>query len=167
MKARSTTMGKIKDAIVAYLSQNQYCVLSTCTQDIPRATPVRYENDDLTVNILSEKQSAKFFMLEKNKNVALGIYNDDSPMRGLQLWGRALVMSHGDPKHAAALPPGMKDNPKMQEAIKNLNLIEVTPIKIVLLDQSRDGNAYLLWQLDQDGNEQEQEFKSPVEVSRL
>jgi uncharacterized protein YhbP (UPF0306 family) len=160
-------MGKIKDAIVAYLKQNQYCVLSTCSQDTPRATPVRYENDGVTVNILSEKQSAKFLMLEKNKRVALGIYNDDSPMRGLQLWGKAEVMSHGDPEHEAALPPGMKDNPKMQAAIQNLNLIKVTSSKIVLLDQSRDGNAYLLWELDQNGNDVEQEFKSPAEVSKL
>ena len=160
-------MGKIKDEIVAYLSQNQYCVLSTCSQDTPRATPVRYENDGVIVNILSEKQSAKFLVLEKNTQIALGIYNDDSPMRGLQLWGRAEVMFHGDPEHEAALPPGMKDNPKMQAAIQNLNLIKITPSKMVLLDQSRDGAPYLLWELDQDGNDVEQEFKSPAEVSRL
>jgi hypothetical protein len=160
-------MGKVKNEIVTYLKQNQFCVLCTCSQDNPRATPVRYNSDDLTIHILSEKHSAKFIVLKKNQHISLGIYNDDAPMRGLQLWGEAKILSHGDPGYDAGLPPEMKDNPKMQDAMKVLNLIKVTPSKIVLLDQSRDGAPYLLWELDKGGNEQEREIKKVGEVSKL
>ncbi len=55
-------MGKVKDEISQYLKQNQFCVLCTCSNDESRATPVRYQSYGLTVNILSEKYSAKFII---------------------------------------------------------------------------------------------------------
>jgi len=160
-------MGKVKEEIAQYLKKNNYCVLSTTRKDVPRATPVRYWNDGLKIIVLSEKYTAKFDYLKKNTNVSLGIYSARRPVRGLQLWGKAEVITHKDPRHNAYLPARIKKNPRMKTASKILNVIQIVPHKIVMLDQSRKGNHFLCWERDTQGNEKEKEMKSLRAVSKL
>ncbi len=160
-------MGKVKQEIVQYLKKNRFCVLCTCSNNDPRATPVRYWNDDLKIIVFSEKFTAKFKLLEKNPNVSLGIYTARRPLKGLQLWGKAEVITHEDPRHESYLPAQVKKNPKMKAARKVLNLIQIIPNKIVMLDQSRKGNHFLCWELNKYLKEKEQEIKSLRKVSKL
>ena len=144
-------MGKVKQEIAHYLKKNRFCVLCTSSNDAPRATPVRYWADDLKIRIFSEKYTAKFKALKKNPLVSLGIYTARRPLKGLQLWGTAEVITHADPRHNIYLPPQVKKNPRMQTAKKILYLILITPYKIVLLDQNRKEHPYLLWECNKKG----------------
>ena len=47
-------MGTIKEKILHYLGENQYCVLCTGAGDEVRATPVRYATDGDEVKFLVE-----------------------------------------------------------------------------------------------------------------
>jgi len=160
-------MGKVKKEIEQYLKKNLFCVLGTFSKDNLRVTPVRYWCDDLKILIFSEKYTAKFKLLKKNPKVSLGIYTASRPTKGLQLWGRAEVITHEDPRHDTYLPPQVKKNPKMKAVRKVLNLIQITPNKIVMLDQARKINPFLLWELDNNGKEKEREIKTLRGASQL
>jgi uncharacterized protein YhbP (UPF0306 family) len=160
-------MGKVKQEILQYLKKNRFCVLCTFSSKDLRATPVRYWSDDLKINIFSEKFTAKFKLLEKNPKVSLGIYTARRPLKGLQLWGKAEVITYGDPRHETHLPSQVKKNPRLKGMRKILHLIQITPNKIVMLDQSRQGTPFLQWEIDKDGKEREQEIKTLRGASKL
>jgi hypothetical protein len=161
-------MGKVRQDILRYLKKHKYCVLCTCSGDEPRATPVRYHaDDDLKIMIYSENYFKKFKNLEENPNVSLALYNQRLPYRGLQVWGKAEIITHRDPQHADYLPGRAKRNPKMQEACKILNLIIITPSRIVLLDQLRRRGRYAVWEMNRDGKETERDVKTARELGRL
>ncbi len=160
-------MGKIKDEIAKFLKQNNMCVLSTCRKDEPRATPVTYWSDGLTVNIFSEKFTSKFEFLEKNLKVAIGIYASNHPPRGLQLWGKAEIIDHEDPRHDRRMPRRAKENPKYESLRKIVKLLQITPWKIVVVDGSRKGKTFLKWEVDRNGKEIEKEIKTLRGASQL
>jgi uncharacterized protein YhbP (UPF0306 family) len=161
-------MGNVRDEITRYLKKNRYCVLCTCAGNAPRATPVRYQTDDLTIIIYSERFTKKFSYLKKNRTVAIALHSSRSPIKGLQLWGTAEVVTHRDPRHAAYLFPEAKRSTKLQEACKVLNLILVAPQRIVMLDQVPGrGYRYYVWERDKRGRETEREVKTIRELSRL
>ena len=161
-------MGYVRDQINNYLKKHRYCVLCTCVGDKSRATPVRYQSDDLNIIIYSERFTRKFSYLRKNRTVTIALHSTRSPIQGLQLWGTAEVITHRDPRHAAHLFPEAKRSAKLQEACKVLNLILVTPRRIVMLDQVPGrGYRYYVWEQDKRGRETEREVKTIRELSRL
>jgi len=161
-------MGKIKKEMETYLKARKYLVLCTSSGDDLRATSVTYEvGDDLQILIYSENYSRKFDLLKKNKKVALALHNERKPYKGLQLWGTAEVITPDDPRHFECLPKVAKKSEKMVEACKVLNLILVTPARIVMLDQGREGGCYVRWEKDKKGNETEREADTAQEMSKL
>ena len=161
-------MGHVRDQITNYLKKNCYCVLCTSVGNESRATPVRYQADDLNIIIYSERFTRKFSYLKKNRNVTIALHSTLSPIQGLQLWGTAEVITHRDPRHTAYLFPEAKRSAKLQEACKVLNLILVTPRRIVMLDQVPGrGYRYYVWERGKRGRETEREVKTIRELSRL
>ncbi len=128
-------MGTSKEKILQYLGENQYCVLCTGAGNDVRATPVRYATDGMNIVIYSEKFTRKFAYLKKNPTVALALHSTSHPLKGLQIWGTAEVITAGDPRHAEYLFAEAKKSEKLREACKVLNLIFVKPRRMVLLEQ--------------------------------
>ena len=161
-------MGAIKEKIFRYLGENQYCVLCTGSGDELRATPVRYAADDHNIIIYSEKFTRKFVCLKKNPGVALALHATSHPLKGLQIWGTAEVITAGDPRHDEYLFAEAKKSEKLREACRVLNLILVAPRRMVLLEQTPEkGYWYYVWEQDKRGREKEQEIKTIRELSRL
>jgi hypothetical protein len=160
-------MGHVRDQITNYLKKNRYCVMCTSVGNESRATPVKYQADDLSIIIYSERFTRKFSYLKKNRNVTIALHSTRSPIQGLQLWGTAEVITHRDPRHTAYLFPEAKRSAKLQEACKVLNLILVTPRRIVMLDQvPGSGYRYYVWERGKRGRETEREVKTIRELSR-
>lgn len=161
-------MGAIKEKILRYLGKNQYCVLCTGSGDELRATPVRYAADDHSIIIYSEKFTRKFAYLKKNPNVALALHSHEHPIQGLQIWGTAEVITASDPRHGQYLFEEAKRSEKLRQACRVLNLIIVSPRRMVLLEQlPGKGYWYSIWEQDRRGREKEQEIKTIRELSRL
>ena len=40
---------ELRKTIVAFLAENCICTLATCSNNVPRSTPVRYRSKDLTI----------------------------------------------------------------------------------------------------------------------
>ena len=161
-------MGTSKEKILGYLGENQYCVLCTGAGDDVRATPVRYSTDGMNIVIYSEKFTRKFAYLKKNPHVALALHSASHPLKGLQIWGAAEVVTAGDSRHADYLFAEAKKSEKLREACKVLNLILIAPCRMVLLEQLPEkGYWYYVWEKDKRGREKEQEIKTVRELSNL
>ena len=161
-------MGTSKDKNFHYLGENQYCVLCTGMGDDVRATPVRYGIDGMNIVIYSEKFTRKFAYLKKNPKVALALHSTSHPLKGLQIWGTAEVVTASDSRHAEYLFAEAKKNEKLREACKVLNLILVVPRRMVLLEQTPEkGYWYYVWEQDKRGREKEQAIKTVRELSSL
>ncbi len=161
-------MGTSKEKILQYLGENQYCVLCTGAGNDVRATPVRYATDGMNILVYSEKFTRKFAYLKKNPAVALALHSTSHPLKGLQIWGMAEVITSGDPRHTDYLFAEAKKSEKLREACKVLNLIFVKPRRMVLLEQiPQKGYWYYVWEQDRRGREKEQEIKTIRELSSL
>ena len=161
-------MGTGKEKILQYLGENQYCVLCTGAGNDVRATPVRYANDGMNILMYSEKFTRKFAYLKKSPRVALALHSTSHPLKGLQIWGDAEVITSGDPRHFEYLFAEAKKNEKLREACKVLNLIFVRPRRMVLLEQVPEkGYWYYVWEQDRRGREKEREIKTIRELSSL
>ena len=98
-----------------FIKRNEVLHLSTCRKNAPRATPLGYFSEGLTVFVLSEG-GAKFQNLKENKKVSFSIAEpyfvakDFFGNKGLQAWGTAKVYSK-------------KKNPgQFAEALKRMNI---------------------------------------------
>jgi len=85
----------LKNEIVAFLEENVICTLATCSNNIPRSTPVRYRSRGLTIYILAEG-GMKTKNIRENPQVSVSLYGPYSgfqSVKGLQLWGTASIIN--------------------------------------------------------------------------
>ncbi len=86
---------ELKKAIIAFLEENVICTLATCSNNIPRSTPVRYRSRGLTLYILAEG-GMKIKNIRENPRVSVslyGAYSGFQSVKGLQLWGTASIIN--------------------------------------------------------------------------
>ena len=122
---------QLKQAIEAYINENNTCALATGTGDYVRCTPIEYSYHDGKFWMFSEG-GKKFIGLEKNDNVSLAIfdkYDGFGNLRSLQIMGTAeIVEPFSDSYNAHAeykkIPIGA-----LQNLQPPMNLICVTPVK--------------------------------------
>jgi len=60
--------------IAAFLRQGNVCVLATCLNDVPRATPIEYYSDGLTLYVAASR-ATKVPNIEGNPYVSVAIYS--------------------------------------------------------------------------------------------
>ena len=60
--------------ISAFLRHGNVCVLATCLNDVPRATPIEYYSDGLTI-FVAPSRATKIKNLEGNPRVGVAIYS--------------------------------------------------------------------------------------------
>jgi nitroimidazol reductase NimA-like FMN-containing flavoprotein (pyridoxamine 5'-phosphate oxidase superfamily) len=89
---------ELRERIIRFLNDHTICTLATCTNNIPRATPVRYRSQGLDIFILTEG-GGKLKNIMENQNVSVSITGDYSGFQsvtGLQLWGIAEIIKPRD-----------------------------------------------------------------------
>ena len=80
--------------ITKFLEENMICTLATCSNNIPRSTPVRYGAKGLTIYISSEG-GGKIKNIRKNPKVSISLYGEYAgfmSVRCLQIWGEATII---------------------------------------------------------------------------
>jgi hypothetical protein len=91
----STKQGTSKRPEEAVLKHGLGCVLATAKDNIPRATPVDFFNDGLTLWVAGEP-GVKIRNLQSNPQIAVGIYQPMNPLklnRSLQIQGKATLIN--------------------------------------------------------------------------
>lgn len=91
--------------IVGFLAAHNMCVLATCREDLPQATPIEFYADHLTLYMIVDP-GTKLKYLEVNPNVSIGIHDSLTgwrSIRGLQIFGRATLIYDNQPEWAVAM----------------------------------------------------------------
>lgn len=138
----------LEQRIRQFLKEGNVCVLATCLNDVPRATPIEYyAGDDLTLYVAAAA-TTKLTNLEGNPRISVGIYNtpytdwtDWYRVKGLQLTGRAEILRYTEQSQAylAALEiydwrPYRTALGKPEGKPMTTNIIKITPGKIEYRD---------------------------------
>jgi len=120
--------------IRAFLDQRKILVLCTCSNDIPRATPMDFymEKEKENFNIyVGPSPGRKLKNMEENPNISIGIYTpmDAGKIQGMQITAsgneRLILLRDGD--------VGFKEAQKIVKGRRKI-LLKIIPEKIELLD---------------------------------
>jgi hypothetical protein len=89
----------------AFLKSHNMCVLATCHGNVPRATPIEYYSDELTVYMMTDS-GTKTRNIAANPLVSIGIHDpltDWLNIRGLQMTGTATLYEDDKPEYWEAM----------------------------------------------------------------
>ncbi len=135
----------LKVAIRDFLDNRKILVLCTCSDNIPRATPMDFYMDKNSneFNIyVGPAPGRKVKNIEENPNVSIGIY---TPMATGKIQGMQITASGND--KLIFLREGDKDFDKVQKIVRGKRklLMKIIPNKIELLDYDfvKDGYSRL------------------------
>lgn len=166
---KETKKDEIEKEIIDYIKghrpQYKTCVLATSKDNIPRATPVMYYQEDLIIWISTEKRkNGKVENIISNPKVSLAIFDpvdsdygwDDT--RGLQLWGKAEIITYKENasefNHAweladseGALKAFGREVP-LDIVKNNLTYIKVKPERISFVDSKKQRGYRVIWTRD-------------------
>jgi nitroimidazol reductase NimA-like FMN-containing flavoprotein (pyridoxamine 5'-phosphate oxidase superfamily) len=140
---------ELKGRIMTFLSEQNMCVLATCGNGIPRATPIEYHSKNLTIYFIGE-HGVKLTNINRNPNVSIGVfrpYTGWASTRGAQITGKAKILSRENSiefKEAleacgwekTAKEMGLKEFPIRVE------LVRIDPTKIEYMDMSLRSEGY-------------------------
>jgi hypothetical protein len=134
-KIRRLSPEELQERIVRFLREEKICTLATCSQNIPRSTPVRYRSQGLTVYILTEG-GGKAKNIRDNPNVSLSIvgeYSGFQSVTGLQAWGKAVIIK---PKDGTLYDEAkIIMNLEERQDLKSMNLQQIrTPMDIIKIE---------------------------------
>jgi nitroimidazol reductase NimA-like FMN-containing flavoprotein (pyridoxamine 5'-phosphate oxidase superfamily) len=106
------TKDELHQRIVEHLASQSMCVISTCSGDIPRATPIEYYSEGLTL-YMTVDPGVKVDNLRKNQRISIGVCNNIRPdwangvdwasVRSAQITGVAKFLVEGTPEYKHAL----------------------------------------------------------------
>ena len=85
----------LRKRIIEFLEGQNMCVLATCSNDVPRATPIEYHSKGLTMYFVGEP-GTKLKNMKNNPNVSIGIflpYTGWDSVKGAQITGKAKIIS--------------------------------------------------------------------------
>lgn len=143
------------EEIIKFLDKNNVCVLATCGKNgKSRSTVVDYENDGMTVYIITEG-GGKIDNILENPEVSLGIYAPHKTMKGvmgINYQGSAEIFTLEDKEEISKILPlfrevmenfkkevkGVTPRPEIMKAIK------ITPERVVFICYGK-GIAEAVW----------------------
>ena len=92
----------LEERIIEFLKEQNMCVLATCGDGLPRATPIEYRSKGITIYFVGEP-GTKLKNITNNPNVSIGIffpYKGWNSAKGAQITGRAKIIYRQDPDSA-------------------------------------------------------------------
>jgi nitroimidazol reductase NimA-like FMN-containing flavoprotein (pyridoxamine 5'-phosphate oxidase superfamily) len=134
----------LEEHIIEFISKQNMCVLATCSDGLPRATPIEYHSKGIAIYFVGEP-GTKLENMKKNPNVSIGIflpYTGWVSAKGAQITGKAKIISRENMtefKEALATYQwkktakelGLKTFPET-----GVELVKVEPEKIEFIDMS-------------------------------
>ena len=85
----------LEERIIEFLKEQNMCVIATCCDGLPRATPIEYHSKGITIYFVGEP-GTKLENMKKNPNVSIGIflpYTGWDSAKGVQITGKAKIIS--------------------------------------------------------------------------
>jgi nitroimidazol reductase NimA-like FMN-containing flavoprotein (pyridoxamine 5'-phosphate oxidase superfamily) len=134
---------ELKREIREYLDKRKVLVLCTCSNNIPRATPMDFYTDQDSFNIyVGPAPGRKVKNIEENPNISIGIY---TPMSEGKIQGMQITATGRD--KLIFLKEGDEEFKRAQKIIRGRRklILKIIPEKIELLDYDfiKDGYSRL------------------------
>jgi nitroimidazol reductase NimA-like FMN-containing flavoprotein (pyridoxamine 5'-phosphate oxidase superfamily) len=134
----------LEKRIIQFLKKQNMCVLATCGDNVPRATPIEYHSKGLTIYFVGEP-GIKLENIKKNPNVSIGVflqYLGWDSAKGAQITGKAKILFRENSTEfkeglvayqweKTAKELGLKTFPET-----GVELVKVEPEKIEFIDMS-------------------------------
>src|SRR5665647_3188641 len=134
----------LEERIIEFLKKQNMCVLATCGDGFPRATPIEYHSKGITIYFVGEP-GTKLKNIKNNPNVSIGIfypYIGWDSAKGAQITGKAKIISR---KNSTEFKEGLEAY-QWEKTAKELGLktfpetgvelVKVEPKKIEFIDMS-------------------------------
>ena len=138
IKKKKLSQEELKKEIINFLDENVICTLATCSNNIPRSTPLRYRNKGLTIYVFAEG-GMKIKNIMENPHVSVSLYGEYSgiqSVKGLQLWGRAEIINPEDGERYREAKRIV--NIEGREDLKNLGIKNIRPdMKAIKIEVER------------------------------
>jgi len=96
---------ELEEYIIEILLEQNMCVLCTCKDNVPRATPIEYYSEGTVLYMISDP-GTKIINIESNQNVSVGIFSPYTgwlSVKGVQITGRACIIGEDNPEREHAL----------------------------------------------------------------
>jgi hypothetical protein len=139
--------------MIEFLKGNNMCILATCRDNVPRATPIEYRSKDLTLYLAGEL-GEKLKNIAFNPKVSVGIYYPYTGIesaKGAQITGKASILASGTPEFEEGLVSYQWEKTAREFGLKafpaSLALIRIDPVEIELVDASLKKKGYSSRQL--------------------
>ncbi|MBY8990790.1 MAG: pyridoxamine 5'-phosphate oxidase family protein [Candidatus Lokiarchaeota archaeon] len=132
MTSQKMPEDELKREIREYLDKRKVLVLCTCSNNIPRATPMDFYTDQDSFNIyVGPAPGRKVKNIEENPEISIGIY---TPMSEGKIQGMQITAS--GKKNLIFLKEGDEEFEKVQKIVRGKRklLLKIIPEKIELLD---------------------------------
>jgi hypothetical protein len=134
---------ELRTRIAQFLSSTNMCVLATCSSNIPRATPIEYRSDGLSIYFVGEP-GTKLENIANNPNVSIGVflpYTGWDSAKGAQITGVAKIISRDNqPEFKEGLEAYQWEKAAKEIGItefpKRIELVKVEPRRIEFVDMS-------------------------------
>ncbi|HEX7481877.1 MAG TPA: pyridoxamine 5'-phosphate oxidase family protein [Candidatus Bathyarchaeia archaeon] len=147
--AKSMPTKVLKEHIIEFLKEQNMCVLATCSDGLPRATPIEYHSKEITIYFVGEL-GTKLKNIANNPNVSIGIflsYTCWESAKGAQITGRAKIISREElDDFREGLEAYQWEKTAKQMNIKGfpktVELVRVDPEKIEFVDMSLKKMGY-------------------------
>jgi hypothetical protein len=134
----------LKEHIRDFLDKRKVLVLSTCNENIPRATPLDFYTDEETFNIyVGPTPGRKVDNIKKNPVISIGIY---TPLSEGKIQGMQITASGNE--HLIFLKKGDEDFKAAQKIVRGKRklILKIIPEKIELLDYDFPKEGYSRFQ---------------------
>jgi nitroimidazol reductase NimA-like FMN-containing flavoprotein (pyridoxamine 5'-phosphate oxidase superfamily) len=132
MNQKEMPLDELNKEIYDFLSKRKVLVLCTCSNNIPRATPMDFYIEKNSFNIyVGPAPGRKIKNIEENPNISIGIY---TPMSEGKIQGMQITAS--GKKNLIFLSEGDEEFDKAQKIVRGKRklILKIIPEKIELLD---------------------------------
>jgi hypothetical protein len=140
MNLKKMPIAELKNEIRKFLVDRKVLVLCTCSNNIPRATPMDFYTEKDSFNIfVGPAPGRKVKNIEENPRVSIGIY---TPMSEGKIQGMQITASGNE--HLIFLRDGDDEFEKAQKIVRGKRklILKIIPEKIELLDYSFVNQGY-------------------------
>ncbi|MHA2392055.1 MAG: pyridoxamine 5'-phosphate oxidase family protein [Promethearchaeota archaeon] len=143
MSSQKMPENELRKEIREYLDKRKVLVLCTCSNNIPRATPMDFYTDQDNFNIyVGPAPGRKVKNIEENPNISIGIY---TPMSEGKIQGMQITATGRD--KLIFLKEGDEEFKKAQKIVRGRRklILKIIPEKLELLDYDfiKDGYSRL------------------------
>ena len=141
---RELSKQELEHLIVDLLKEQSLCVISTCSDNLPRASTVEYFPMATTIYILTEG-GMKIENINHNPNVSIAIHAPFvgwPTVRGIQITGLAQIGRRGSRVYEEGLDAFNKRRGQIGTVPDIMSVIKVKPSKIEYIDTALGNKGF-------------------------